>query len=118
HSNYELHPWLTIALGKISIVNNVVLYNRNDGYGRWLHSVEIRVGVSSAWSEMETCGTFDGPSQTGLIHTIKCEKQPALYGSYVTVKIVRPNYITDDVNAHDGKNALVLKEVVVNGYYV
>ncbi|XP_062602742.1 uncharacterized protein LOC134264456 [Saccostrea cucullata] len=119
HSYFELYPWLTIALGQISIVNNVILYNRNDGLGHWLHSVEIRVGMSSSWSEMKVCGRFDGPSQTGQNHTIKCETEPALYGTYVTVKIVRPNYITveESADASGGKNALVLQEVVVNGYY-
>ncbi|XP_061179027.1 uncharacterized protein LOC133187624 [Saccostrea echinata] len=118
HTDFELYPWLTIALGTLSIVKNVILHNRSDGHGRWLHNVEIRGGISSVWSEMNTCGTFVGPSQTGKIHTIECGARPLLNVLYVTVKIVRPNYITDDWNARDGKNALGLEEVVVNGLNV
>ncbi|XP_061179026.1 uncharacterized protein LOC133187623 [Saccostrea echinata] len=117
-TDFELYPWLTIALGTRSIVKNVIIYNRNDTNGHWLHNVEIRGGISSVWSEMNTCGTFVGPSQTGKIHTIECEARPLLYVSYVTVKMVRLNYITDDWNARDGRNSLAIKEVVVNGLYV
>ncbi|XP_062596790.1 uncharacterized protein LOC134258272 [Saccostrea cucullata] len=117
HTDFELYPWLTVDLGTLSIVKNVILYTRSDDHGRWLHSVEIRAGNSSIWSEMNICGTFLGPSQTGEIHTIECETRPLLYGSYVTVKIVRPNYITDDPMAFGGRNALCLREIVVNGLH-
>ncbi|XP_062607779.1 uncharacterized protein LOC134269594 [Saccostrea cucullata] len=119
HSDFELYPWLTVDLGALSIVKNVVLYTRSDDHGRWLHSVEIRAGNSSVWSEMNMCGRFLGPSQTGEIQTIECDTRPLLhvYGSYVTVKIVRPNYITDDPSASGGKNALGFREIVVNGLY-
>ncbi|XP_062607402.1 uncharacterized protein LOC134269194, partial [Saccostrea cucullata] len=113
HTDFELYPWLTEDLGTLSIVKNVILYTRSDGHGRWLHSVEIRARKS----EMNMCSTFLGPSQTGEIHTIECETRPLLYGSYVTVKIVCPNYITDDHMAIGGKNALCLREIVVNGLY-
>ena len=58
--------------------------------GRWIHSVEIRVGNSAVWSEMTTCGTYPGPSETGAIITIEC--RPSSYGRYVTLKIVLLNY--------------------------
>uniref|UniRef100_A0A8W8M021 Uncharacterized protein n=1 Tax=Magallana gigas TaxID=29159 RepID=A0A8W8M021_MAGGI len=83
---------------------------------RWLHSVEIRVGNYSVWSEMATCGTYPGPSETGAIITVECI--PSRYGRYVTLKIVQLNYITDDWNARNVNNALVLEEVVVNGLYL
>jgi hypothetical protein len=33
-TNYELHPWLTVKLGRLSIVKSVTLYNRNDDHGK------------------------------------------------------------------------------------
>ncbi|XP_062568048.1 uncharacterized protein LOC134230295 isoform X2 [Saccostrea cucullata] len=114
HTDYELFPWLSIYLGtEICVVKSIILFNRIDIHGRWLHDVETRVGKMSNWSQMSTCGTFIGPSKTGETHVIEC-KTP-LYGKYVTVKIVKPNYITDDPEARGGKNALVLEEVIVNG---
>ena len=74
------------------------------------------MGNSSVWSEMTTCGTYQGPSETGDIITVEC--RPSRYGRYVTLKIVQLNYITDDWNARNGNNALVLEEVVVNGLYL
>ncbi|XP_055999396.1 uncharacterized protein LOC125653607 [Ostrea edulis] len=115
-TNYEHHPWLTINLGGLAIIKNVLLYNRKDENGRWLHNVEIRVGNSFTWSEMEFCGLFVGPSQTGKVHTIECVEP--LYGTYVTAKIVELNYILDDLNASGGNNMLVLEEIVVNGFFV
>lgn len=116
HTYFEPYPWVTIDLEKISIIRDVVMFNRADDYGRWLHSVEIRVGNSSVWSEMTTCGTYPGPSETGDIITVEC--RPSRYGRYVTLKIVQLNYITDDSNAKNGNNALVLEEVVINGLYL
>ncbi|XP_062599671.1 uncharacterized protein LOC134261231 [Saccostrea cucullata] len=114
HTGYELFPWLSIYLGtELCVVKSIILFNRIDNHGRWLHDVETRVGNTSNWSQMSTCGTFIGPSKTGEIHIIECKT--LLYGKYVTVKIVKPNYITDDYAARGGKNALVLEEVVVNG---
>lgn len=82
--------------------------------GDWIHNLEIRVGNSSVWTEMTTCGTYPGPSETGAIITIEC--RPSRYGRYVTLKIVLLNYhITDDSNANNGNNVLILEEVVVNG---
>ncbi len=78
--------------------------------------MEIRVGNSAVWSERTTCGTYPGPSETGAIITVEC--RPSRYGRYVTVKTVQPNYITDDWNARNGNNALVLEEVVVNELYL
>ncbi|XP_052677045.1 uncharacterized protein LOC128158303 [Crassostrea angulata] len=116
HTYYEPYPWVTIDLEKYSIIRDVVMYNRADNHGRWLHSVEIRVGNSSVWSEMTTCGTYPGPSETGDIIVVEC--RPSRYGRYVTLKIVQLNYITDDSNAKNGNNALVLEEVVINGLYL
>jgi hypothetical protein len=65
---------------------------------------------------MSTCGTFDGPSVTGAVHVIECGER--LYGTFVTVKIVKLNYITNDPNAAGGKNILVLEEVVIAGILV
>ncbi|XP_048740989.2 uncharacterized protein LOC125654923 isoform X2 [Ostrea edulis] len=79
--------------------------------GEWLHDVETRVGNSTDWTQMSTCGMFVGPSVTGGVHVIECEK--LLYGMFVTVKIVTPNNIT--VN---GTNWLVLEEVVIAGIVV
>ncbi|XP_048742430.2 uncharacterized protein LOC125655933 [Ostrea edulis] len=116
HTSYELYPWLTVTLGRLSIVKSITIYNRIDGYGRWLHDVETRVGNSTDWAQMSTCGTFVGPSVTGGVHVTECGK--LLYGMFVTVKIVKPNYITDDRNARGGKNCLVLEEVVIAGIVV
>nr|XP_034306245.1 uncharacterized protein LOC109618795 isoform X3 [Crassostrea gigas] len=116
HTYFEPYPWVTIDLEKISIIRDVVMFNRGDDYGRWLHSVEIRVGNSSVWSEMTTCGTYPGPSETGDIITVEC--RPSRYGRYVTLKIVHPNYFTDDPIARNGNNALVFEEVVINGLYL
>lgn len=84
--------------------------------GRWLHDVETRVGNSSDWSKMSTCGTFVGPSKTGQIHTIECGT--LLAGTIVTAKIVKPNYIKDNPSARGGRNSLVLEEVVVEGIFL
>ncbi|XP_055999401.1 uncharacterized protein LOC125655298 [Ostrea edulis] len=84
--------------------------------GRWLHNVEIRVGNPFTWSEMELCGLFVGPSQTGKVHTIECGT--LLYGTYVTAKMVELNYISDDLVTSVGKDILVLEEIVVNGLFV
>uniref|UniRef100_A0A8W8LY88 F5/8 type C domain-containing protein n=1 Tax=Magallana gigas TaxID=29159 RepID=A0A8W8LY88_MAGGI len=116
HTYFEPYPWVTIDLEKYNIIRDVVMYNRADDHGRWLHSVEIRVGNYSVWSEMATCGTYPGPSETGAIITVECI--PSRYGRYVTLKIVQLNYITDDWNARNVNNALVLEEVVVNGLYL
>ncbi|XP_048740988.2 uncharacterized protein LOC125654923 isoform X1 [Ostrea edulis] len=111
HTGFELYPWLTVILGGQSIVKSITLYNRNDRDGEWLHDVETRVGNSTDWTQMSTCGMFVGPSVTGGVHVIECEK--LLYGMFVTVKIVTPNNIT--VN---GTNWLVLEEVVIAGIVV
>lgn len=116
HTGFELYPWLSIALGGVGLVKNITLYNRVDNHGRWLHDVETRVGNSSDWSKMSTCGTFVGPSKTGQIHTIECGT--LLAGTIVTAKIVKPNYIKDDTAARGGRNALVLEEVVVEGIFL
>ncbi|XP_048743261.1 uncharacterized protein LOC125656712 [Ostrea edulis] len=116
HTDFELYPWLTVTLEGQSIVKSITLYNRSDRNGEWLHGVETRVGNSTDWAQMSTCGTFVGPSVTGGVHVIKCGK--LLYGMFVTVKIVKPNYITNDPNASGGKNCLVLEEVVIAGIVV
>uniref|UniRef100_K1QVL9 Uncharacterized protein n=1 Tax=Magallana gigas TaxID=29159 RepID=K1QVL9_MAGGI len=116
HTGFELYPWLSIALGGVGLVKNITLYNRIDNYGRWLHDVETRVGNSSDWSKMSTCGTFVGPSKTGQIHTIECGT--LLAGTIVTAKIVKPNYIKDNPSARGGRNSLVLEEVVVEGIFL
>ena len=36
HTSYELYPWMTITLGRLSIVKSVTLYNRVDNYGKFL----------------------------------------------------------------------------------
>jgi hypothetical protein len=54
-----------------------------------------------------------GPSVTGGVHLIECAEP--LYGKFVTVKIVVPNYITDNPYASGGKNRLALGEVVISG---
>ncbi|XP_048743257.2 uncharacterized protein LOC125656707, partial [Ostrea edulis] len=113
HTGYELYPWLTVTLGGLSIVKSMTLYNRNDENGHWLHNVETRVGITTYWAQMSTCGTFVGPSVTGGVHVIKCGK--LLYGMFVTVKIVKPNYITGNFHASGGKNSMVLEEVVIAG---
>uniref|UniRef100_A0A8W8M3B6 F5/8 type C domain-containing protein n=1 Tax=Magallana gigas TaxID=29159 RepID=A0A8W8M3B6_MAGGI len=115
HTYYEPYPWVTIDLENFSIIRDVVMYNRADDHGRWLHSVEIRVGNSSVWSEMTTCGTYPGHSETGDIIVVEC--RPSCYGRYVTLKIVQLNYITDDSNANNGNNALGFEELVVIGLY-
>ncbi|XP_052680018.1 uncharacterized protein LOC128160703 [Crassostrea angulata] len=109
---YEPYPWATIDLARYSIIKNVIIFNRVDDHGDWIHNLEIRVGNSSVWTEMTTCGTYPGPSETGDIIVVDC--RPSRYGRYVTLKIVKLNYITDDSN----NNVLVLEEVVVNGLYV
>jgi hypothetical protein len=65
---------------------------------------------------MTTCGTFVGPSVTGGVHVVECGK--LLYGMFVTLKIVKPNYITDVPEASGGKNSLVLEEVAITGIVV
>nr|XP_034306246.1 uncharacterized protein LOC117682554 [Crassostrea gigas] len=111
---FEPYPWATIDLARYSIIKNVIIFNRVDDHGDWIHNLEIRVGNSSVWTEMTTCGTYPGPSETGAIITIEC--RPSRYGRYVTLKIVLLNYhITDDSNANNGNNVLILEEVVVNG---
>jgi hypothetical protein len=65
---------------------------------------------------MSICGSFVGPSFTGGVHIIECGK--LLYGTFVTVKIVQPNIITNDYNARGGKNCLVLEELVIAGIVV
>lgn len=102
---YNIAKWLNVGYETSAHVT-----------GRWLHSVEIRVGNSSVWSEMTTCGTYPGPSETGDIIVVEC--RPSRYGRYVTLKIVQLNYITDDSNAKNGNNALVFEEVVINGLYL
>jgi hypothetical protein len=62
---------------------------------------------------MATCGTFAGPSVTGGVHLIECTEP--LYGKFVTVKIVVPNYIRDDPISSSGRNCLVLGEAVISG---
>ncbi|XP_048780980.2 uncharacterized protein LOC125683652 [Ostrea edulis] len=116
HTSFELYPWLTVTLGRLSIVKSITIYNRIHGNGRWLHDVETRVGNSSDWAQMSTCGTFVGPSMTGGVHIMECRK--LLYGMFVTVKIVKPNHITGDPNASGGRNCLVLEEVVIAGIVV
>lgn len=116
HTGFELYPWLSIALGGVALVKNITLYNRVDNYGRWLHDVEARVGNSSDWSKLSTCGTFVGPSKTGQSHAIECGT--LLPGTIVTAKIVKPNYIQDNPAAQGGKNCLVLEEVVVEGIFL
>ncbi|XP_052676245.1 uncharacterized protein LOC128157693 [Crassostrea angulata] len=113
---YEPYPWATIDLARYSIIKNVIIFNRVDDHGDWIHNLEIRVGNSSVWTEMTTCGTYPGPSETGDIIVVDC--RPSRYGRYVTLKIVQLNFITDDSNANNGNNVLVLEEVVVNGLYV
>jgi hypothetical protein len=65
---------------------------------------------------MLTCGTFVRPSVTGGVHVVECGK--LLYGMFVTLKIVQPNYITDVPAASNGNNTLVLEEVVITGIVV
>ena len=84
--------------------------------GRWLHNVEARVGNSSDWTKLSSCGTFVGPSDTGQIHVIECGNP--LPGTVVTVKMVKPNYITDEPAAANGVNCLVLDEVTVEGVFL
>lgn len=63
---YEHYPLATIDLARYSIIKNVIIFNHVDDYGDWIHNIEIRVGNSSVWSEMTTCGTYPEPSETGL----------------------------------------------------
>jgi hypothetical protein len=35
HTSFELYPWLTVTLERLSIVKSVTLYNRADGYGKF-----------------------------------------------------------------------------------
>nr|XP_022296792.1 prion-like-(Q/N-rich) domain-bearing protein 25 isoform X2 [Crassostrea virginica] len=116
HTGYEVYPWLSIVLGRLALVRSVTVYNRVDNYGRWLHNVEARVGNSSDWTKLSSCGTFVGPSDTGQVHVIECGNP--LPGTVVTVKMVKPNYITDEPAAANGVNCLVLDEVTVEGVFL
>jgi hypothetical protein len=35
HTSYELYPWMTITLGRLSIVKSVTIYNRVDNHGKF-----------------------------------------------------------------------------------
>jgi hypothetical protein len=65
---------------------------------------------------MNHCARYVGPSVTGGIHVMECAQ--LMSGKFVTLKIVEKNYITDDINAIEGKNALILGEVVIAGIVV
>jgi hypothetical protein len=65
---------------------------------------------------MNHCATYVGPSVTGAIHVMECAQ--LISETFVTVKIVKKNYITEDSNASGGKNALMFGEVVINGIVV
>jgi hypothetical protein len=34
HTEYELYPWLTVILERLSLVKSVTLYNRADNHGK------------------------------------------------------------------------------------
>ena len=34
HTGYEVHPWLSIVLGRLALVRSVTVYNRVDNYGK------------------------------------------------------------------------------------
>jgi hypothetical protein len=40
-TDYELYPWLTVTLGRLSIVKSVTLYNRKDVNGKSVKSVTL-----------------------------------------------------------------------------
>ena len=64
---------------------------------------------------MSTCGTYIGPSVTGAVHVVECGK--LLHGKFVTVKIVHPNHIKNEMTK-GGENNLALAEIVVTGIVV
>jgi hypothetical protein len=35
HTSFELYPWMTVTLGRLSIVKSVTLYNRVDDHGKF-----------------------------------------------------------------------------------
>jgi hypothetical protein len=40
-TDYELYPWLTVNLGRLSIVKSVTLYNRADDHGKSVPATEL-----------------------------------------------------------------------------
>ena len=95
HSAVEPYPWLMIRLNQGIILSGITIHNRQDCCGDRLKAIEIRAGEelidedhSGPIQENTKCGKFDGPGETGGVHTIICDRPIA--ARIVTIQIKRP----------------------------
>ncbi|XP_061186410.1 uncharacterized protein LOC133194475 [Saccostrea echinata] len=58
HTNNEINPWIKIDLQNMFDVLEVLVYNRQDTYGKRLHDLLINV-------DENYCGFFKGPAANG-----------------------------------------------------
>jgi hypothetical protein len=49
HTGFELYPWLTITLGKLSVVKSVTLYNRIHGNGKTFILIQNYLNYLRIW---------------------------------------------------------------------
>ena len=94
HSAVEPYPWLMIRLNQGIILSGITIHNRQDCCGDRLKAIEIRAGEelideghSGLIEENTKCGKFDGPGETGGVHTIICDRPIA--ARIVTIQIKR-----------------------------
>ncbi|XP_062603286.1 uncharacterized protein LOC134265058 [Saccostrea cucullata] len=83
HTNLQINPWLKVSLINTSIVERVLIYNRQDCCGERLH--DVRVDITENGHNV-SCGFYPGPAVTGDRILFLCEKDTR--GNGVTISIL------------------------------
>ncbi|XP_078340347.1 fucolectin-like [Crassostrea virginica] len=90
HSRSEFRPWIKIDLLDIYDLNSVVIYNRQDNFGKRLHDLQISTGIDGTEN---SCGFYEGPGVTGERIVLYCTS--GARGRYVLMTILTPPEETD-----------------------
>ena len=93
HSRLEDNPWLQLSFSQTTMLTGIVITNRMDGHGERLKGVIVRAGLHPLDRSLRgiinvnyICGVFEGPGETGKLHTINCSSP--ITAKYVTLQIV------------------------------
>ncbi|XP_062589608.1 fucolectin-like [Saccostrea cucullata] len=83
HSKPQINPWLKLNLINTSIVERVLIYNRQHCCGERLHDVQVDVVDNG---RNVSCGFYPGPAAIGDRILFLCERETR--GNGVTVSIL------------------------------
>ncbi|XP_062596257.1 uncharacterized protein LOC134257681 [Saccostrea cucullata] len=82
HTDFENRPWIKIDLQNTFDVAKVLVYNRQDLHGGYLHSLLITVAENADESD---CGYYPGPAVNGDRVLVLCPSDTR--GNFVTLQI-------------------------------